>query len=73
MQHPKLDLYHVHSCILKVNSNTPVREAGFYAQLQEAVDGAPKADKVVALGDFNARVGNEEEWSGVIGKQGKEL
>lgn len=51
----------------------PVREAGFYAQLQEAVDGAPKADKVVALGDFNARVGNEEEWSGVIGKQGKEL
>ena len=36
------------------------------------VDRAPRGDKVVVLGDFNARVGNDvEEWNGVIGKQGE--
>ena len=44
---------------------------GFYAQLQEVVDRTPRGDKVVVLGDFNARVGNDvEEWNGVIGKHG---
>jgi len=46
---------------------------GFYAQLQEVVERAPREDKVVVLGDFNARVGNDvEEWNGVIGKHGEE-
>ena len=46
---------------------------GFYAQLQEVVERAPREDKVVVLADFNARVGNDvEEWNGVIGKHGEE-
>ena len=45
---------------------------GFYALLQEVVDKAPRGDKVMMMGDFNARVGNDaEEWNGVIGRHGE--
>ena len=44
----------------------------FYSQLQEVVDRAPRVDKVVVMGDFTARVGNDvEECNGVIGRQGE--
>ena len=47
-------------------------KAGFYSQLQEVVDRAPRGDKVVVLGDFNAKVGNDvEECNGVIGRHGE--
>ena len=45
---------------------------GFYSKLQDLVDRAPRGDKVVVLGDFNARVGNDvEECNGVIGRHGE--
>jgi len=43
----------------------------FYSVLDHAVSQIPIADKVVLLGDFNARVGTDSEtWKGVIGKDG---
>ena len=45
---------------------------GFYAQLQELLDRAPRGDMVVVLCDFSARVGNDvEEWNEVFGKHGE--
>ena len=36
------------------------------------VDRAPRGDKVVVMGDFNARVGNDvEEYNGVIWRHGE--
>ena len=29
----------------------------FYSQLRTAIDGVPRKDKLIILGDFNARVG----------------
>lgn len=43
----------------------------FYSALDDAVLQIPAADKVVVLGDFNARVGTDSEtWKDVIGKDG---
>ena len=42
----------------------------FYSVLQEVLDRAPRGDKVVIIGDLNARVGNNViRWEGVIRKQ----
>ena len=42
----------------------------FYTVLQEVVDKAPRGDKVVVMGDFNARVSNNvARWEVVIEKQ----
>ena len=38
------------------------------------MDRAPQGDKVVVMGDLNARVGNNVvRWEGVIGKQGEDV
>lgn len=43
----------------------------FYEQLSETIRGIPKQDKILLLGDFNARVGNDwKTWKGVLGKYG---
>ena len=43
----------------------------FYEQLDELIAAVPKSEKVLILGDFNARVGTgHNTWSGVIGQQG---
>ena len=43
----------------------------FYEELQEAVCGVPRQDMLVIMGDFNARVGcDDEAWHGVIGRNG---
>ena len=43
----------------------------FYKDLQAAIASVPKADKLVILGDFNARVGTDyTSWEGVLGKNG---
>ena len=43
----------------------------FYAELDTELRDTPATDKLVILGDFNARVGRDvEEWRGVIGKHG---
>ena len=43
----------------------------FYQQLDETIRKVPKEDKLIILGDFNARVGASSDlWQGIIGKHG---
>ena len=43
----------------------------FYEQLDALIAAVPKSEKLIILGDFNARVGTDHHtWSGVIGPQG---
>ena len=43
----------------------------FYEELHSAIAAVPKADKLIILGDFNARVGSDNvSWVGVIGEYG---
>jgi len=43
----------------------------FYQALDETLRQVPKSDKILLLGDFNARVGqNYRIWSGVLGRHG---
>ena len=43
----------------------------FYEELNNIIATVPKADKLIILGDFNARVGTDSNtWEGVIGKHG---
>lgn len=45
----------------------------FYRELDEVLQRIPSSDKILLLGDFNARVGkNHLIWKGVIGKHGIE-
>ena len=47
-----------------------VRER-FYHELNQILDKIPPHDKLLLLGDFNARVGTDHEgWEGVLGKHG---
>ena len=46
----------------------------FFEELQGAVDKVPRGDKLIVMGDLNARVGNIAKlWKGVIGKHGEEV
>ncbi|XP_076036004.1 uncharacterized protein LOC143021966 [Oratosquilla oratoria] len=43
----------------------------FYEELDKLLSATPRNDKIVVLGDFNARVGsNVTVWHGIIGKHG---
>ena len=43
----------------------------FYARLDHEIRQTPQSDKVIILGDFNARVGNNYmAWQGVLGRHG---
>ena len=43
----------------------------FYADLEAVLASVPKSDKIIMLGDFNARVGSDHQaWEGVIGQHG---
>ncbi|KAK0147897.1 Craniofacial development protein 2 [Merluccius polli] len=43
----------------------------FYADLEKTLSKVPKEDKIILLGDFNARVGrNHNLWRGTLGKEG---
>ena len=43
----------------------------FYDDLDSAISAAPWTDKLILLGDFNARVGTDHQtWEGVIGSEG---
>ncbi len=43
----------------------------FYQSLDVALRQIPKSDEIILLGDFNARVGqNNRIWSGVLGGHG---
>ncbi len=53
-----------------LNSEEEVKET-FYACLDETLSRIPKKDKIILLGDFNARVGRVQHlWKGTIGKEG---
>ena len=44
----------------------------FYDDLDSVISAAPRTDKLILLGDFNARVGTDHQtWEGVIGSVGK--
>ena len=43
----------------------------FYSELSNTLASVPTSDKLLLLGDFNARVGNDHQsWQGVLGKHG---
>ena len=43
----------------------------FYEDLESAIESVPTKDKLIVLGDFNARVGSDHKtWDGVIGRFG---
>lgn len=43
----------------------------FYATLDQVLSNIPKEDKILLLGDFNARVGKDHMlWKGTLGKEG---
>ena len=49
----------------------PGTKDAFYSDLREVVRKAEKEDKVLIMGDFNARVGkNSDVWKDVLGKHG---
>ena len=52
-------------------TNPEENKEGFYSQLREVLSQVPKKDKLILTGDFNARVGCEQDkWEGVIGPHG---
>ena len=52
-------------------SYTAEEKEAFYERLAEVVQSVPSSDKLLLLGDFNARVGsNHNVWEGVIGRHG---
>ena len=51
-------------------SSDPATDS-FYASLQQVVSAIPKRDCIILLGDFNAKVGNDNQiWSNVLGSHG---
>ncbi|KAL0153663.1 hypothetical protein M9458_051028 [Cirrhinus mrigala] len=64
-----------HVTFLSVYSPTllaePAEKDKFYTDLRNLLQRTPADDKVIILGDFNARVGRDSEaWQGVLGKHG---
>lgn len=60
----------VSSYALTLDSQEDIKEA-FNAPLDNILSTISKEDKIVLLGDFNARVGPDyKTWSGIIGKEG---
>ena len=46
-------------------------KAAFYSLLDETLQRIPATDKIILLGDFNARVGRDHTlWNGAIGRHG---
>ena len=44
----------------------------FYDDLDSVISATPRTDKLILLGDFNARVGTDHQtWEGVIGSEGE--
>lgn len=52
-------------------TSTDDDKAAFYTQLDRTIQAVPANDKLVVLGDFNARVGKDHRlWEGIIGRHG---
>ena len=42
----------------------------FYDDLDSVISASPRTDKIILLGDFNARVGTDHQtWEGVVGTE----
>ena len=62
---------HIISAYAPTLSQSDEVKEQFYDQLNKTLDKIPPTDKLLLLGDFNARVGTDSEgWEGVIGKHG---
>ncbi|XP_045101450.1 uncharacterized protein LOC123498409 [Portunus trituberculatus] len=52
-------------------TSTDEDKAAFYTQLDRTIQAVPANDKLVVLGDFNARVGKDHRlWEGILGRHG---
>ena len=59
------------SAYARTMTNSDEVKFKFYEELHSAIAAVPKADKLIILGDFNARVGSDNvSWDGVIGEYG---
>ena len=52
-------------------TNSDVVKDKFYDDLDSVISAAPRTEKLIILGDFNAKVGTDHKaWEGVIGSEG---
>ena len=52
-------------------TNPDENKEAFYNQLASVLSGIPRTDKLLLIGDFNARIGRDnDKWSLVMGKHG---
>ena len=59
------------SCYAPTMTNTEEVKIKFYEDLHSLIVATPITDKLIILGDFNARVGcDHTTWDGVLGKHG---
>ena len=64
-----------HATLFSVYAPTPLANPAdkdrFYSDLRNLLQGVPPSDKVIILGDFNARVGRDAQvWKGILGNHG---
>ena len=58
------------ACAPTLTSPDEVKEK-FYEELEALISAVPQSDKLILLGDFNARVGQDHQvWEGIIGHHG---
>jgi exonuclease III len=61
-------LFSVYAPTLQADSSEKDK---FYADLRRLLKSVPESDKIIILGDFNARVGRDSDtWKAIIGKHG---
>ena len=59
------------TCYAPTENASVDKKEEFYHQLQKVCDDVKKHDRLMVLGDFNARVGSDSAtWPGVVGKYG---
>ena len=59
------------SAYAPTRSNPNAIKDRFHEELNSLISSVPKSERPITLGDFNARVGNEQQaWSRTIGKHG---
>ena len=52
-------------------TNTEEVKEEIYSDLRETIRRVPTVDRLILVGDFNARVGSDtEKWKGVLGSHG---
>ncbi|VDL93361.1 unnamed protein product [Schistocephalus solidus] len=62
---------HHHQCLSSQMTSSDAAKGKFYEDLHALLATVPKADKLIALGEFNARVGTDHAtWQGVLGPRG---